>query len=109
MTGFDYVYEIGSWRGRSYRIGVRADPTLDDVQSFAVVLFFERADGSRVEVAKIDDVEHDEGAVHFDRYYRAEGAERKDFDVDVASVFEAESLLAGNWRRYARIYEQNDE
>jgi hypothetical protein len=78
MPGFDYVYEVGSWRERSYWIGVRADPALHDVRSFAVVLFFERV-------------------------------ERKDFDVDVDSVFEAEGLLAENWRRYARVHERNDE
>lgn len=109
MSGFDYVYEVGSLRGRVYRVGVRMDPSLNDVQSFAVVLFFERADGSRVELAKIDDAEHDDGEVHFDRYYRAESAERKDFDIDVDSVFEAEDLLAENWRRYARIYQRNRE
>lgn len=90
-----------------YRIGVRAHPNLDAVESFAAVLYYEKADGERIEIAKIDDSEHDAGAIHFDRYYRAEGAERKDFDVDVSSVFEAEKLLAENWRRYARLYERN--
>lgn len=76
-------------------------------ESFATVLYFEKNDEERVEVAKIDDSEHEAGAIHFDRYYRAEGATRKDFEVDISSVFEAEKLLAKNWRRYARLYEEN--
>jgi len=71
------------------------------------VLFYTRSDGEYVEVAKIDDSEHEEGAVHFDRYYRADGANRKDFDVEADSLFEAESLVRNNWRRYARLYEEN--
>lgn len=89
------------------QIGVRADPTLNDVKSFAAVLFYEQVDGERVEIAKIDNAEHDEGTIHFDRYYRAEGAKRKDFDVDVDSVFEAEDHLEENWQRYARLYYEN--
>lgn len=50
---------------------------------------------------------HDERTVHFGRYYRAEGAEKKDFGVDIDSVFEADDRLEDNWRRYARLYEEN--
>lgn len=107
MVEFTYVYDVGEYRGRPYRVGVRADPSLDAVESFAVILFFERGDGSRVEVAKIDDSEHEAGGIHFDRYYRDDGADRKDFDVEVDSVFEADDHLESNWRRYAKIYQEN--
>lgn len=107
VSEFEYTYDTGKYRNRRYQIGVRADPTLNNVESFAVVLFYERADGERVEVAKIDDAEHEEGEIHFDRYYRAEGAERKDFEINVESVFEAEDRLEDRWLRYARLYEEN--
>jgi len=86
---------------------VRADLTLNNVESFAVVLFYERGNGERIEVAKIDNAEHEEGKIHFDRYYREEGTTRKDFDINVETVFEAEDHLGDNWRRYARLYEEN--
>jgi len=104
---FTYLSDRGKYRNRTYQIGVRADPTLNNVKSFAVVLFYERGDGERIEIAKIDNAEHEEGEIHFDRYYREGGATRKDFDIDVESVFEAEDRLEGNWRRYARLHEEN--
>lgn len=104
---FTYLSDTGKYRNRTYQIGVRADPTLNNVQSFAAVLFYERTDGERIEVAKIDNAEHEEGTIHFDRYYREEGATPKDFDTDIESVYEAEDLLEDNWRRYARLYEEN--
>ncbi|USZ66811.1 hypothetical protein NGM10_08705 [Halorussus salilacus] len=107
MSDFTYIYDIGTYHGRTYYLGVRATPNLDVVRSFAVVLFYEKSNGESVEVAKIDDSEHESGSVHFDRYYRSAGANQKDFDVDVSSVFEAEERLAENWRRYARLHEEN--
>lgn len=107
MSRFAYVYDVGVYRGRTYQIGVRAEPSLDAISSFAAILFFERWDGERVEVAKIDNAEHDEGRIHFDRYYRAEGTDAKDFDVDIGSVWEAEDHLEANWLHYARTYEEN--
>lgn len=109
MSTFNYRYGVGSYRAKEYQIGVRAEPEMYDSESFAVVLFYTRSDGEYVEVAKIDDSEHEEGTVHFDRHYRADGANRKDFDVAVDSLFEAEDLIRDNWRRYARLYEENHE
>lgn len=107
MAEFTYVYDVGECYGRTYQIGVRAEPNLSNVDSFAVLLFFERDDGSRIEVAKIDNSEHEEGKIHLDRYYRREGADRKDFEIDVDSVFEAEDHFDENWRHYARTYQGN--
>ena len=109
MSEFDYHYVAGRYLGREYRIGVRANPEIYDPESFAVVLFYKRPESEYVEVAKVDDSEHDEGAVHFDRYYRENKSERKDFDVEVHSIFDAEELLRENWRRYARLHERNHE
>lgn len=107
VARFDYTYDTGRYRHRTYQIGVRADPTLNNVESFAAVLFYEQADGKRIEIAKIDNAEHDEGKIHFDRYYREDGAGQKDFDIDIESVFEADDRLEDNWLRYARLYEEN--
>ena len=107
MSTFTYYYYVGTYRSREFQIGVRAGPSLNVVESFAVVLFYERPTGEHVEIAKIDNSEHEEGTVHFDRYYRVEEAERKDFGIEIGSIFEAENLLEENWRRYARLYERN--
>jgi hypothetical protein len=109
QSEFAYSYEVGQYRTRVFQIGVRADPNLNTVESFAAVLFYERANGERIEIAKIDDSEHDEGSIHIDQYYREEGAERKDFDIDVSTVYEADDHLADNWRRYVRLYLENHE
>jgi hypothetical protein len=106
MTEFDYTYEIQEYRQRTYQIGVRVDPSFNTVESFAVVLFFRRADGERVTVAKVDNAEHDEGRIHIDRHYREQSAETKDFDIDVTSWEEAEEYLLERWRRYADRYEE---
>lgn len=107
MLTFDYYHNVGAYRGQEFYLGVRAQPNLNAVESFAVVLFYERSQGDYVEIAKIDNSEHREGTVHFDRYYRTEDAERKDFSVEADSVFEAEDLLEENWRRYVRLYDEN--
>lgn len=109
QSEFAYSYEVGQYRTHVYQIGVRADPSLNTVESFAAVLFFERADGDRVEIAKIDNSEHAQGAIHIDRYYREPDAQTKDFDIDVSTVYEADDHLAANWRRYVRHYLENHE
>ncbi|WP_227380949.1 DUF7718 family protein [Haladaptatus halobius] len=109
QSEFVYSYEVGQYHTRVYQIGVRADPNLNTVESFAAVLFYERANGERIEIAKIDNSEHDKGSIHIDRYYREEGAERKDFDIGISTVYEADDHLADNWRRYVRLYLENHE
>jgi hypothetical protein len=104
---FDYSYVVGRYRERPYHIGVRVDPSFGCVESFAVVLFFRRRDAVRVEVAKVDNTEHRNGTIHVDRYYRSNGAERKDFSTDVSSWNEAEAYLTDRWRRFAAQYEVN--
>jgi hypothetical protein len=107
VSTFIYSHNVGTYRGYEFQIGVRAEPNLNVVESFAVVLFYEPFEEEYVEIAKIDNSEHEEGAVHFDRYYRTESAETKDFGIEVDSVFEAEDILEENWRRYVRLYEEN--
>lgn len=95
--------------GRVYQIGVRADPSLNDIDSFAAVLFYEREDGNRTQIARIDDTEHDdgEGDIHIDRLYREKEAERKDHGIDVTDPFEADNYLSERWERFAQQYEAN--
>lgn len=107
MTGnpdFAYLYELNRVRGTVFQIGARADPSLDNPDSFAVILFFELADGTVVEVAKVDNTEHESGTIHVDRYYRDHGAETKDFDVDIDGLYEADAYLERNWERFAQAY-----
>lgn len=104
---FDYLHEAGKMRGIVFQVGVRADPTLDNVDSFAAILFFQKADGTVVEVAKIDNTEHDDGEIHIDRYYREQDADDKDFTIDVDGVWEADRHLEDNWQHFGRTYLEN--
>ncbi|PSP57267.1 hypothetical protein BRC72_09545 [Halobacteriales archaeon QH_7_66_36] len=106
---FAYQYSTDKRRGVQYNIGVRADPSLNDVESFATILFFQLGDGTRVQVAKVDDSPHEgEQDIHVDRYYRAPDAEVKDFDVDIEDPFEAERYLKQNWKQFVdRYYESH--
>jgi hypothetical protein len=115
MSEFSYTVEAGQFRDRTYQMGTKTNPSLDAAldpsreASWAVVLYYEKADGERIQVARIDNTEHEEGSIHIDRLYREERAERKDFDIDVNSVSDAEGYLTENWQHYARQYEENFE
>lgn len=60
-----------------------------------------------MEVAKVDDTEHDEGTVHVDRYYRESGADYKDFETDIRDVWDAEAYLRENWEQFAATHLRN--
>lgn len=107
MGTFTYWHEMGEHRERTYYLGIRAEPSLNDVRSFAVVLHYERPNGGFVEIAKVDNASHRDGDVHVDRYYREPSAPQKDFDVDVSSLPEAERYLRENWRWFAALHERN--
>lgn len=94
---FDYQYEVDRIKSTVFHIGVAADPVLRNYDNFAVILYFQKDDGTVVEVAKVDDTEHDEGEIHVDRYYRERRAGDKDFDVDIENVYDAEEYLRDNW------------
>ena len=105
---FAYSYNLTpKIRGRVFSIGVRADPSLNTVKSFAVILFFRRRDGRRIEVAKVDTAPHDAGRIHIDRYYRELGADIKQFDTGIDDWVDAEAYLKANWQRFARQYCDN--
>lgn len=106
MGTFTYWHELGRQRERTYYLGIRAEPSLNNVQSFAVVLYYEHPAGGFVEIAKIDNSSHAEGDIHVDRYYREPSASRKDFDVDVSTLPEAERYLRENWRRFAVLHDR---
>lgn len=108
QSEFVYQYELTpEIRGTAHSIGVRTDPSINNVESFAVILFFQERDGTRVEVAKIDDSTHDEGDIHIDRYYRECGAEVKKFDTSIGDYIEAEAYMKENWQRFARLYNKH--
>lgn len=82
---------------------MRVTPNFDEIESFAVVVYYRiPAEGRTVQIARID-TSH--GFVHFDRLYRRE--QPKDpIEVD---VWEAAELLATNWRRYARSHDRSHD
>jgi hypothetical protein len=90
---------LGRYRGRPYFLSVRVDPDLNDPTEFAVVVHYERSNGERVQIARID-TEH--GYTHFDRLYRRE--QPKD-PVDM-NIWAAWDHMEENWRTYARSYER---
>lgn len=104
---FTYVYDQGRLRETVFQIAARHTPDTDNIESFAVILFFEIADGTQIEVAKIDDTEHDDGAIHIDRYYREVGVNIKDFEIDVDDAWEAEEFLQDNWEHFSQTYLEN--
>lgn len=108
QSAFTYQYELSSdFRGTAYSIGVRTDPSINQVESFAVILFFEKRDGTRVEIAKVDNSDHEEGEIHIDRYYREIGAKIKTFDTSIQYYYDGEAYLRENWQRFARLYEEH--
>lgn len=107
QSDFSHTYPVATFRETQYSIGTRADPSINNVESFAVILFFSLPDGARVEVAKVDDSPHEEGDVHVDRYYREVGAEVKHFDDDIDDWVDAEDHLTENAQRFARLYYQH--
>jgi len=106
-SDFEYLYEVGRIRSTVFQIGTRADPSVNNPESFAVILFFELSNGTVVEVAKVDNAEHDEGTVHVDRYYRDVGADIKDFNVDVDGLWEGEAYLEQHWQQFAQTHLDN--
>lgn len=77
---------------------------MNNVESFAAVLYFKQRDGTLVEIAKVDDSPHAEGDVRVDRHYREIGAEVKDFESGIEEWHEAMDHLKEDWVRFARLY-----
>jgi hypothetical protein len=104
-----YDYPVDADVPVELRIGVRHDPSINNVESFAAILFFAIRDGTRVEVAKIDDSDHgvDGDSIHLDRYYREVGAEVKDYDIEVGGWDDAEKFLGENAQSFVTTYLQN--
>ena len=105
--GFTYHYEQGVVRDTVYHLGARLDPSIHDVEDFAIVLFFELPSGEVVRVATVDDTEHGEGRIHVHRNYREAGRDIRDFDVDITDWVEAEDYLREHAERMVRTYLDN--
>lgn len=103
FPGFTYHYEQGRIQNTVYHIGARLDPSVNNVQDFAIVLFFELPSGEVVRVAKVDNTAHGEGRVHVHRNYREEGRDVRDFDVDISDWIEAEDFLRQHADRVVRL------
>ena len=95
-----YQYLLGEYLGRTYFLTVSGEPTINEVEDFAVAIHYNDSVADRkVQVARID-TSH--GYVHFDELFREE---RPKTPLDIDAYREAEELLREDWRRYARRYE----
>jgi hypothetical protein len=107
---FEYSYEVGQLYDRVYAIGVRASPNLNAVEEFAAMLYWVRQDGTVVEVARIDDIEHpndDQSGPHIHRWYRETATHEREYGIPVQNWHEADEYLADNFPEFARRYETN--
>lgn len=107
---FDYYYALSpALYGRRYYIGVRlARSGSRTVNNFATLLFWPRDDGATVEVARIDDWKHstdEQSGPHIHRWYRERTVHRRDYDIPVDDVEEAEQYLDENFEPFAQRYE----
>lgn len=113
QSEFSYQYQLGERRGRVYTLGVRADPSLNAVESFAVVLFFQLPDGTRIPVVRVDDSPHDDGHgqdIHVDRYDRELGVEVREYRDDITGWEDAADFVEENWKLFAdRYYERHED
>lgn len=103
QSEFEYSYEK-RYRDRVFTIGVRTDPSINSIESWAVVLQFSLEDGTYVRIIQADNTEHEEGEIHLDCYYREIGRDVKNFDVEFDGPFEAESHIKENFERYVDYY-----
>ena len=113
-TGFEYDYSLGLGPGGyEYGIGVAVRPDLNDVESFAALLFRSHDAGSLLEIARIDDTFHPTDpapkhrSIHIHRWYRDVRLHERDYDIDVTTWWEADAYLESNFERFARRYHEN--
>lgn len=99
----EYEVQIGRIQDRTYFLLVSAEPSLNDVQSVAVVLYYRNSiTDQTVQIARID-TSH--GHTHIDKLYtEQQGSEPLSVDL-----WEAHAHLESNWKRYARLYRRNHQ
>lgn len=97
-----YSYQLGTHDGRVYHLTVSGEPSINDVEQFAVTVHYnDPVTEQSVEIARID-TSH--GFVHFDRLYRADQPKET---LDIETPWEAEGLLRDRWRQYAETFARN--
>lgn len=98
------THAIGRYEGLTVYLSIRADPSLDAraPEEFAVNLSVSRADGSNIDVARIDTAH---AGVHYDRLYLPEDDPlRRDYGVDIVDYREPQRTLIENWREHVEAY-----
>lgn len=101
MSG--YEAQVGRIRDRRYFLRVSAEPSLNDVRSFAVVLYYR--DSTLEQTVQVACIDTSHGYTHIDKLY-AERQETEPLEVDVWGAYDH---LESNWRRYARLHRSNHE
>lgn len=111
MDDVTYSYPLGEYADERIRLAVDLSPsdvrTREGVESYAVILYYVRktadGDGEEIIIARIDDRQH--GDPHLDRLFSDDGGRKffsEGFDFE-----DAETHLAEEWERYARLYREN--
>jgi hypothetical protein len=93
------TYELGTYRGRSYFLHIRGNPSLESPNEFAVVVYYKNGStGDEIQIVRVD-TKH--GYVHMDMLYRSGGG-RKPFD---GGLWDAVEHFFEKWRQYAESFE----
>lgn len=95
--------ELGKYKDRLYHLGRRAEPTEQQPDDFAVLIYYR--DPVREEREVIARVDNAHGFTHFDRLYRRDQPKDR---VDW-TYWEAVEKFFKDWRTYARSYDQAHE
>lgn len=91
---------LGDYSGRTYYTSIRATPSFNDPEEFAVTAHYrDRDTDDEIQIARIDTAH---GYTHFDRLFRRDQPKER---LDVG-VWEAAEIIEENWRTYARSYER---
>lgn len=96
----EITYDLGEYKQRIYFIHLRATPNFENVDDFAVIIFYKDANTEeQIQIARVDTTH---GYTHFDRLYKR--TQPKD-PVDW-SLWETVEKFNSKWRRWAEGHEK---
>jgi hypothetical protein len=96
-------YDLGTYKQHRYFLRLRADPNFENIDDFAVTIYYKDAQKEeRIQIARVD-TSH--GYTHFDRLYRRD--EPKD-TVDWG-LWETVEQFNSEWRTWAESHDRKSE